>query len=66
MLCPELPGGVLWTGTEDADGIAPEGCVELVHGSSGQFPPFVVQLAPQGRLPNGLGHQLRNLDAALE
>ena len=65
MLCPELPGCLLWTGTKDADGIAPEGSVELVHGSPGPFPLFAVQLAPQGRLSDGFRHQLRDHDAAL-
>ncbi len=50
MLCSELPGGVLWTGAEDADSIAPEGGVELVHGSPGAFPLLSVQFAPKGRL----------------
>ena len=46
MLCSELPGCVLGTRTEDADRIAPEGCVELVHGSPGPFPLLTVQFAP--------------------
>ena len=65
MLCSELPGGGLGTGTEDADGIASEGGVELVHGSPGPFSLLAVQLAPQGRLPDGFGHQFRNHHAAL-
>ncbi len=65
MFGPELPGCVLWPRTEDADGIAPEGRAELVHGSPGPFPLLAVQLAPQGRLPDGFGHQLRNHHAAL-
>jgi hypothetical protein len=57
MLCPELPGCLLWPCTE--------GGIELVHGFPGPFSLFAVQLAPQGRLPDGFGHQLRNHDAAL-
>lgn len=63
MLRPELPGGILWTGTKDADGIAPEGGVELVHHLPGPFPYLAVELAPEGRLSDGLGQQLRNHDA---
>jgi len=48
MLRPKLPGGVLWTGTQDADGIASEGGIELVHSSPDPFPLLTVQLAPQG------------------
>ena len=47
MLCPELPGGILWPCTEDADGTAAEGGIELVHGSPGPFPLLTVQFAPQ-------------------
>ena len=65
MLCPELPGCVLWPCTEDADGIASEGRVELVYGSPSPLPLLAVQLVTQGRLPDGFGHQLRNHDAAL-
>ncbi len=65
MLCPELPGHILWTGTEDADGIASEGGVELVHHLPGLFPAIPVQLASKGRLPDGFGQQLRNHHAAL-
>jgi hypothetical protein len=65
VLCPELPGCVLGTGTEDADGIAPKSGVELVHGSPGPFPLLAVELAPQGRLPDGFRHQLRDHHAAL-
>ena len=65
MLCPELPGCLLWTGTKDADCIASKGGIELVHGSPGPFSLLAVQLAPEGRLPDGFGHQLRNHDAAL-
>ena len=65
MLCPELPGCILWPRTEDADGIAPQCGVELVHGSPNPFPLLAVELAPQGRLPDGFGHQLRNHHAAL-
>ena len=46
VLCPELPSGVLGASTEDADGIASEGRVELVHGSPGPFPLLAVKLAP--------------------
>lgn len=49
MLCPELPGGVLGTGTEDANGVTPECRIELVHRSPGPFPLLPVQLAPQRR-----------------
>ena len=51
MLRPELPGGILGTGPEDADGIAPEGRVELVHRFPGPFPSLSVEIAPEGRLP---------------
>jgi hypothetical protein len=44
MLCPELPGGILRASTEDADGIAPEGRVELVHRSPGPFPSLSVEM----------------------
>ena len=64
MLRPELPGGILRPGPEDADGIAPEGGVELVHHLPGPFPSLTVQLAPEGRLPDGFGQQLRNHHAA--
>ncbi|CAN5626193.1 hypothetical protein BH10ACI4_BH10ACI4_07570 [soil metagenome] len=57
MLCPELPGGILRTGTEDSDSIAPEGRVELVHRFPGTFPSLSVQLAPEGRLPDGFRQQ---------
>ena len=65
MLCPELPSRVVWTGTEYANGIAPECGVELVHRSPGPFPLLSVQLAQQGRLPNRFRHQLRSHHAAL-
>ena len=41
-LCPELRGAILWTCTEDANGIAPKGVVELVHGSQGGLPDLLV------------------------
>jgi hypothetical protein len=65
MLCAKLPGGVLWTVPRDADGIAPQGGVELVHRSPGPFPLLAVQLAPQCRLPDDFRHQLRNHPATL-
>ena len=37
MLCPELPGGILGTGTENPDGIPSESRVELVHGPPDTF-----------------------------
>ncbi len=65
MLRPELPGSILWPSTEDADGIAPEGSVELVHDLPGLLPPITVQLAPESRLPDGFRQQLRNHHTAL-
>ena len=65
MLCLELPEGILWSCTEDANGITPESGVELVHGFPGPFPLLTVQLAPQGRLPDAFGHQLCDHHAAL-
>ena len=46
VLCSELPGSLLWPSPEDADGIAPEGGIELVHHLPGLFPAIPVQLAP--------------------
>ena len=65
MLRPELPGGIPGTGTEDADGIAPEGRVELVHRFPGPFPSLSVEIASEGRLPDGFGQQLGNHDPCL-
>ncbi len=64
MLCPKLPGGILGTGTEDPDSIAPKGRVELVHRLPGPFPSLSIEIAPEGRLPDGFGQQLGNHDAA--
>ena len=65
MLRSELPGCVLWTDNEDADRITPEGGIKLIHRPPVPFPLLAVQLAPQGRLADGLGHQLCNYHAAL-
>ena len=64
MLSSELPGSVLWPGTEDADGIAPEGGIELVHYLPGLLPAITVELAPEGWLADGFGQQFRNHHAA--
>ena len=64
MLGFELPCSVLWPGPEDADGIAPEGGVGLVHDLPGLFSTITIQLALEGRLPYGFGQQLRNHHAA--
>ena len=60
MLRFELPGGFFWPSAEDADGIAPEGGIELVHHLPGLVTAIPVQLAPEGRLPDGFRQQLRN------
>jgi hypothetical protein len=64
MLGSELPGSVFWPGTKDADGIAHKSRVEPVHDLSCLLPAITVQLAPEGRLPDGFRQQFRNHHAA--
>ena len=64
MLRSKLPRGILWTGTEDADGIAPKRRVELVHHFPGSLPTITVQLTPKGGLPGRFGEKFCNHDAA--
>ncbi len=64
MPCPELPGRLSMASSEDADGVAPEICVEFVHHFPGPLPTITVQLAPEGGLPGGFGEQFCNHDAA--
>ena len=48
MLCPELPSGSLWTGTEDANSIAPECRIVLSIALQARSPLLAVQFGPTG------------------
>ena len=65
ILRPQFPSGVLRPGAEDADGSPPQRGVEPVHRLPDAPSAFAVELAPQSRLLDRLGQQLRNHHAAL-